>query len=89
MTPLKKWLFSIGYKVSLIKVDFPLPETPVIAIIKPNGNSALIFFKLFPIQPFIINLSFDFLLTSGTGIVLILFKKFEVTVLLLNLFKIH
>ena len=28
----------MGYRVSLINVDFPLPETPVIPIILANGN---------------------------------------------------
>ena len=37
---------KIGYKVSFIKVDFPLPETPVIQISCPNGNLIVRFFKL-------------------------------------------
>ena len=79
-------MFKIGYSVSLIKVDFPLPETPVIAIIRPNGNSTFIFLRLFPLHPFKISLVSDFLLCFGIFIFSLLFKKFEVTVELFKIF---
>ena len=40
-------LFSIGYRVSLISVDLPLPETPVIPTIKPSGILISTLLKLF------------------------------------------
>ena len=41
-------LFLIrGYKVSLIRLDFPEPETPVMHVSKPNGISTETFYKLF------------------------------------------
>ena len=40
-------LASMGYTISLTKLDFPLPDTPVTAVINPTGNFTSIFFKLF------------------------------------------
>jgi hypothetical protein len=34
-----------------IKVDFPLPETPVTQVNAPRGILADTFFKLFPVAP--------------------------------------
>ena len=42
----------MGNKVSLIKVLFPLPETPVMAIKQPSGISISMDFKLLPCAPF-------------------------------------
>ena len=57
------FLFSIKlkalYNVCSIKVDFPLPETPVTQVKVPTGIFKLTFFKLFPVAPLIsINLPF-------------------------------
>ena len=41
------------YKVCNIKVDFPLPETPVTHVKLPNGIFRLTLFKLFPVAPLI------------------------------------
>ena len=42
-----------------IKVDLPLPETPVTQVKVPTGIFKLTFFKLFPVAPLIsINLPF-------------------------------
>ena len=42
-----------------IKVDFPLPETPVTQVKVPTGIFKFTFFKLFPLAPLIsINLPF-------------------------------
>ena len=42
-----------------IKVDFPLPETPVTQVKVPTGIFRLTFFRLFPLAPLIsINLPF-------------------------------
>ena len=41
----------IGCKVPLIKLDLPLPETPVIQMNFPRGNSTVTFFRLFPVAP--------------------------------------
>ena len=61
--------FKIGYKVSLIKVDFPLPETPVTPIMVPSGKLTETFFKLFPVAPFSESvLPFPFLRFLGTSI---------------------
>ena len=38
--------------MSLINVDFPEPDTPVTEIRNPNGNSTLMFFRLFSCAPF-------------------------------------
>ena len=42
----------MGYKVSLISDDLPLPLTPVTQIKVANGNCTETFFKLFPVAPF-------------------------------------
>ena len=84
---MKKWLFKIGYNVSLINVDFPLPETPVTAIVRPKGNSTLIFFKLFPLQPFNVSFFSDFLLFLGTSIESSWFKNLAVIVEDFNIFS--
>ena len=44
-------MFKIGYNVSFISVDLPLPETPQTPEIDPIGIFTFIFFKLFPEQP--------------------------------------
>ena len=65
----------IGYKVSFIRDDFPLPETPVTPIILFNGMERLTFFRLLPVHPVnVIFLEFPFLLLLGLTICLILFK---------------
>lgn len=38
----------MGYKVSLIRVDFPLPDTPVTQTRQFNGIVILTSFRLFP-----------------------------------------
>ncbi len=75
----------MGYNVSLIKVDFPLPETPVTQQKVPNGISRSTFFKLFPVAPFnSIFFPLPSLLISGMGILRLLFKKSAVMVLSLR-----
>ena len=39
------------YKISLIKVDLPLPLTPVTTVNTPKGIATSIFFKLLPVAP--------------------------------------
>ena len=59
----------MGYKVPLIKVDFPLPETPVTQIIFPKGNSTETFFRLLPDAPeSLIVFPFPSRLVLGTSI---------------------
>ena len=59
----------MGYSVSVIKLDFPLPETPVIPINLPKGKSTLIFFKLWPVAFFNVNiLALSSRLYSGLAI---------------------
>ena len=41
----------MGCKVSLMRVDFPEPDTPVTTISVPKGNFTSTCFKLFPVQP--------------------------------------
>ena len=41
------YVFKYLYKISLIKDDFPEPDTPVTHTSSPKGISTLIFFKLF------------------------------------------
>ena len=53
--------FNALYKVCNIKVDFPLPETPVTHVKVPKGIFKLTFFKLFPVAPLISKI-FHFLL---------------------------
>ena len=57
------------YRISLIKVDFPEPETPVTQTNCPKGIRTLIFFRLFSFAP-IISMYFLllFLLCFGTNI---------------------
>ena len=64
------FLSAILTNVSLTKVDFPEPETPVTTIKQPTGNLAVIFLRLLPLQPFRVK-NFPFLgltLFLGTGI---------------------
>ena len=62
----------MGYKVSLIKLDLPLPLTPVMQINLPKGISIFTFFKLCPVQPFNTNFfPFPFLRTFGISILLL------------------
>ena len=58
------------YNVCKIKVDLPLPETPVTHVNVPTGIFKWTFFKLLPVAPLIsINLPFlAVLLFLGTGI---------------------
>ena len=66
-------LFKVKFKalnkVCKIRVDLPLPDTPVTHIKVPNGILKLIFFKLLPEAPEISkNLPFfAVLLIFGTG----------------------
>ena len=46
-----KLKFKALYKVWSIKVDFPLPETPVTHVKQPKGIFKFTFFKLFPVAP--------------------------------------
>ena len=41
----------MGYNVSVISVDLPLPETPVTQINCPSGRLTETFFRLFPSAP--------------------------------------
>jgi hypothetical protein len=43
-----------GYSVSVIRLDLPLPETPVIAINLLSGKSTVRFFRLCPLAPIIV-----------------------------------
>ena len=45
--------FNALYKVCNIKVDLPLPETPVTQVKVPRGIFKLTLFKLFPVAPLI------------------------------------
>ena len=45
--------FKALYKVCNIKVDFPLPETPVTQVKVPIGIFKLTLFKLLPVAPLI------------------------------------
>ena len=47
---------SVLYKISLINVDLPDPDTPVTAINCPSGMSTLTFFKLFSCAPLMVSL---------------------------------
>jgi hypothetical protein len=49
---LKKCCLKIGYNVSLISVDFPLPETPEMQAKIPNGICIETLFRLLPEAPF-------------------------------------
>ena len=56
-------------RVSIVKVDLPPPETPVTHTNFPNGKSAVIFFKLFPVALTTeIFLPFPLLRSFGIGI---------------------
>ncbi|MNI47121.1 hypothetical protein D3C73_1016210 [compost metagenome] len=48
---LKKCLFKIGYKVPVIRLDLPEPETPDTTMSFPNGKETDRFFKLCPVAP--------------------------------------
>ena len=41
-----------GYKVRLMRVDFPEPDTPVIQVSKPKGTLRSIPLRLLPEAPF-------------------------------------
>ena len=62
--------FKALYKVCKIRVDFPLPETPVTQVKVPTGIFKWTFLRLFPLAPLIsINLPFfAFLLFLGIEI---------------------
>src|SRR5687767_5860334 len=68
-TDLKKYLLRIWYSVSFIRVDFPLPETPVIQVNVPSGISNVTFLRLLP-DAFsrTMLLPFPFLLDFGNDI---------------------
>ena len=60
---------SAGYKTSLTREDFPLPDTPVMQLNTPSGILTSTFLRLFCLAPLIsINLPFDERLAMGTGI---------------------
>src|SRR5690606_20992293 len=42
---------AIGYRVLLIKVDLPEPDTPVIQVNRPKGISRVTLFRLLPVAP--------------------------------------
>ena len=46
----------MGNNVSLIKVDLPEPDTPVIQVNKPTGIFKLTFFRLLPFAPKIVSI---------------------------------
>ena len=71
VTPFKR-LSAIRTKVSLTKVDFPDPETPVTTTKHPQGKVAVTFLRLFPVQPFKVRNLFFCGLTRflGMGIIL-------------------
>ena len=57
------------FKMPLIKVDFPEPETPVTAMNFPRGKRAVISCKLFSLAPVIsIERPFPERRSVGTGI---------------------
>lgn len=43
-----------GYSVSVIRLDLPLPETPVIPINLLSGKLTVRFFRLCPLAPIIV-----------------------------------
>ena len=56
-------------KVSMIKVDFPPPETPVTVIKFFTGKLTSILLRLFPSAPYIVNFCpLPFLRLGGIGI---------------------
>src|SRR3990170_345694 len=60
-------LLRMGYNVSLINVDLPLPLTPLMTINFPNGNLASTCLRLWPLAPFNSrNFPFPFLRIFGT-----------------------
>ena len=70
----------------MTKVDLPLPETPVIPIIKPKGKSTVIFLRLLPVQPDRVNLvPLPVLLLTGIFICRVLLRYFEVKVSSFNI----
>src|SRR5690606_22358956 len=42
---------AIGYRVVLIRVDLPEPDTPVIQVNRPKGISSVTLFRLLPVAP--------------------------------------
>ena len=63
------------HSISLINVDLPDPDTPVIQVNVPSGISTSMFFKLCSAAPLIeIFLPFPFLLFLGTSIHFLRFK---------------
>ena len=65
----------------MIRLDFPLPDTPVTQIKQPNGKRAVTFFKLFPVAPFsTIALPLPCRRFSGTDISCLPFKYAAVNV---------
>src|SRR5690606_41466607 len=44
-------LAASAYSVSLIRVDLPEPDTPVIAVNRPAGIDRSTFFRLLPLAP--------------------------------------
>lgn len=59
------------YKVLLIRVDLPEPDTPVTHTNKPTGKLKVTFFRLLPEAPSITNqrLFFGFVRLSGNAII--------------------
>jgi len=69
------YLLIIGYNVSFISVDFPLPETPVTQIIFPKRIVKSTFLRLLPVAPFkTIFLPLPFLLFLGMSNPLVPFR---------------
>ena len=79
--------FRAWYNVCNIKVDFPLPETPVTQVKLPVGILRLTLFKLFPLAPLIsTNLPFfASLLIDGISIFFLL-DKYCPVILFLSFF---
>ena len=60
---------SPRYKISYIRVDLPLPDTPVTSVSTPVGIATSIFLRLFSLHPFSWIHLLDSLLTAGVSIV--------------------
>ena len=70
----------MGYKVSLIKVDFPLPLTPVTTVNVPKGKLQFTFCKVLPVAPLICMCKpLPFLLSVGISIFFLPAKKSAVS----------
>src|SRR5512139_2970392 len=54
---------TAGYRVSLISVDLPEPETPVTHTSRPTGRSRVTSFRLLPLAPVMRSMR------SGSGLV--------------------